>query len=359
MTTSKLMSAVGQNSGNLVFQYACRKLIRSDATVIGQDVPRDPVAIREQADVIVIPSANFLREGLSFGGFVGLLDRCQLPLVFIGLGAQAESAASTKLNLDPTIERMIALMKERSESVSVRGDFTASVLEYYGLDNVVITGCPSNFISENDNFAETIAHKAAQGGPTFLTHAEEPWPKVAEKTGVERRLIEWTRKGRAMMIQQSVPAVFEYLRRDNPAAVDQPSEDFEVALAAQLMPGQGVEAFRDFAATRLRSYISVEQWMEDSARFDFSIGMRLHGNMVAWQAGVPAMWIHHDARTSELVETMGLPNLSLAQFMNTCTTVEDARKQWSFDPAAYTKRRNILRGRLKDVLQAQNISTTL
>lgn len=358
MQTQDFVRAIGQNSGNLVFQYAVNRLIDADIAVIGRDLPRDPSIVGKQARALVIPSANFLREGLDFTGFVGFLQRTELPLVFLGLGAQAETVDTAKLDLHPSIERMIALMKERSKKVSVRGAFTAQVLERYGLDNVVVTGCPSNFINPAPDLADQIALKARRRGSSFITHAEEPWPKQPEKSEVERRLMDWTLKGRSIMIQQSVPAMIEYMRQDNPYAAQAPEEHFEDALQRQLMPDQSIEAFRDFAALRLRSYISVEQWMEDSARFDFSVGMRLHGNMAAWQTGTPALWIHHDARTQELVETMALPNLSVEDFLEHCRTMDDVRDRWEFDSDAYTARRRELRAAFDSVLKAHDIEPT-
>ena len=46
----------------------------------------------------------------------------------------------------------------------------------------------------------------------------------------------------------------------------------------------------------------------------FSYGSRFHGNMCAMRNGIPALWITHDSRTSELVNTLHLPSIDYKQF---------------------------------------------
>ncbi len=356
LSTERYVKAIGKNSGNLIFQYAAKRLVGEHCAIIGRDIPYHMGLIRKHARAVVVPSSNFLREGADFSNYVSFLERAELPLVFLGLGAQAENFDKTTFDFHPSVLRLLALIRERSKAVSVRGAFTAELLDQLGVQNVVVTGCPSNFINPDPDLADKIAAKAEKPLRTFLTHAEEPWPGNPDALRVDQRLLEWTLEGRAMMVQQSVPAVLGFMRGNNPASGAAPAAEFEQALQARMMPNSSLEAFRDFCALKLRTYISVEQWMEDSARFDFSLGMRLHGNMAAWQAGTPALWIHHDSRTRELCETMALPNIALEDFLKRCGSIKDARALWEFDPAAYSARRGALRAALDSGLEAHDIA---
>jgi hypothetical protein len=47
--------------------------------------------------------------------------------------------------------------------------------------------------------------------------------------------------------------------------------------------------------------------MDAMLSFDFAVGARFHGVMLAIQAGVPGGVFAHDSRTLELCQTMGLP----------------------------------------------------
>ena len=355
MDTAEAMRRVGNNCGNLVFQYAVDRMIGEPTKVVGEDIPWAPEKIKDECRVVVIPSANFLRENFDFSGFVSFLERTELPLVFLGLGAQADDFDKTSFDFHPSILRLIDLIKERSPKVSVRGEFTANVLAKYGVTNAVVTGCPSNFINPSPDLPDMIARKLDRPMESFITHADEPWPKKPIKKQVERRLVEWTRNGRAIMVQQSVPGEIQYLRRNNPFSDKQEDAKFEKSLAATLMPGCELHEFRDFVSTRIRSYFSVDQWLEDSAKFDFSTGLRLHGNMVAWQAGTPALWITHDARTQELVDTMALPRIHIKDFLENCATAWTVRECVYFDSARYFEVRNMLRERFELVIAAFGI----
>lgn len=357
METEKLIRAVGQNCGNLMFQYGAKQIVAEKTAVIGRDISHHVGQIRKDCRALVIPSANFLREGFDMTAFVKFIESLDLPLVFLGLGAQAESFDKTSFDFHPSIDRLIALIRERSKSVSVRGEFTARVLDSYGVENVVITGCPSHFINQAPDFAAKIAEKAAEPMRSFITHAEEPWPKSKPKGEADRKLLDWTLKGRGVMVQQSVPAMIEYLRERNVFAGSKSGEHFEASLHKVLMPGVDIETFRDFVATKLRTYVSADQWMEDSAKYDFSVGLRLHGNMAAWQAGTPSLWIYHDARTQELVETMGLPRIALDDFLANCNSIEETRARFEFDATLYAAHRDRLRRAMNSVLEAHDIKT--
>ena len=358
MDTTEAMRRVGNNCGNLVFQYAVDRLIAEETQIVGQDIPWDPDKVREACRVVVIPSANFLRENFDFTGMVSFLERTELPLVFLGLGAQADDFDKTHFDFHPSILRLIDLIKERCAKVSVRGEFTIRVLEKYGVTNAVVTGCPSNFINPSPDLPDMIARKLDRPMESFITHADEPWPKKPIKKEVERRLVEWTRNGRAIMVQQSVPTEIRYLRHNNPFSERPENSRFEESLAKTLIPDGSIDDFREFVATRLRTYFSVDQWLEDSAKFDFSVGFRLHGNMVAWQAGTPALWLYHDSRTQELVETMALPHLPFRTFIDECKTAEDAWGRIDFDLTAYAKRRALLRSRIVTVMESADIQVT-
>lgn len=358
MDTSEAMRRVGNNCGNLVFQFAVDRMIGDPTKVVGEDIPWAPEKIKEECCVVAVPSANFLREGFDFSPFVSFLERTELPLMFLGLGAQADTFEQTSFTFHSSILRLIDLIKERSCQVSVRGEFTARVLAEYGVTNVVVTGCPSNFINLSPKLPDVIASKLQQPLESFIAHADEPWPQNQIKRDIERRLVDWTRNAHGVMVQQSVPAEIEYLRRNNFLAGDLDYNEFEGKLAQALMPDCHISSFREFVLTKLRNYFSVDQWMEDSAKFDFSVGLRLHGNMVAWQAGTPALWVNHDSRTRELAETMALPTISARKFVEECLSPHDARDRIDFDKSAYEKRRAVLGKAFLSVLRKHAVSAS-
>ena len=135
-------------------------------------------------------------------------------------------------------------------------------------------------------------------------------------------------------------------------------EHHENSLRQALAPSMSDEEFRGFVATKMRLYYNVDQWMEDSARVDFSIGLRLHGNMAAWQSGTPAIWVYHDSRTRELAETMALPHLSHTDFLKVDSLTE-LREVVPFSFEDYKIVRESLRKNLSEVLDAHGVSHKL
>lgn len=150
----------------------------------------------------------------------------------------------------------------------------------------------------------------------------------------------------------------KYARQRNLYQTASVPEHHESSLKNALAPFMSDEEFRGFVATRMRLYYNVDQWMEDSARVDFSIGLRLHGNMAAWQSGTPAIWVYHDSRTRELAETMALPNLSHTDFLG-FTSIEELKNSVKFDAKRYEEVREELRKNLSVVLESHGIKHKL
>ncbi|MBE3724689.1 polysaccharide pyruvyl transferase family protein [Vibrio parahaemolyticus] len=171
-------------------------------------------------------------------------------------------------------------------------------------------------------------------------------------------MIQWISEGNGIYLQQSVAPFIRYARQNNSSQTESVPEHHEESLRASIAPDMSTTQFRAFVATKMRLYYSVDQWMEDSARFDFSIGLRLHGNMAAWQSGTPAIWIYHDSRTRELAETMCLPHISHTDFLakNSLTELRDSI-DFSFEK--YSSQRNLLKERYRNILNDAGIKSEL
>lgn len=358
LDTDELLKKVGSNTGNLLFQYAVCNLIDEDYVVVGEDLPWDVETVREQCRVLVIPSANFVRENFDFSGFVDFVDKTELPLVFLGLGAQAKNYEQTEFNFHKSIDKLLDLIKRRSEKVALRGAFTDKVLRERGVDSGVITGCPTNFINQDPFFINKLETKWSRDAFSFVATGDEPWPKDVTKRDAERKMIEWVANGNGLYLQQSVAPFIKYARQSNLYQESTVPEHHENSLRQALAPSMSDEEFRGFVATKMRLYYNVDQWMEDSARVDFSIGLRLHGNMAAWQSGTPAIWVYHDSRTRELAETMALPHLSHTDFLKVDSLTE-LREVVPFSFEDYKIVRESLRKNLSEVLDAHGVSHKL
>ncbi|MGH7971510.1 MAG: polysaccharide pyruvyl transferase family protein, partial [Limisphaerales bacterium] len=70
----------------------------------------------------------------------------------------------------------------------------------------------------------------------------------------------------------------------------------------------GPEGFLSFVRQHTRIYFKVAQWHKAMESFDFVVGSRFHGCLIAVLAGVPSFVFAHDARTREMCELLGLPH---------------------------------------------------
>jgi hypothetical protein len=110
-----------------------------------------------------------------------------------------------------------------------------------------------------------------------------------------------------------------------------------------------------FLSKHCHYFLDIEQWMEFLVRFEFSTGTRLHGNMLAWQAGVPAVWIPHDSRTAELIRCMAVPTLD-RRYIHPKMTLRELLDRADFDGERYDSRRAGLCKSYCDFLQAAGLS---
>jgi polysaccharide pyruvyl transferase WcaK-like protein len=353
-SNARLLSEIGQNSGNLLFQYSLFNLIKNDKLIVGKDVSWDPSSVASSCEILVVPSANFIRENFDFTEMISYIKKTKLPVLFVGLGVQAENYEDRKFNFHSSIVEMIALIKDQSTGVSVRGNFTAKILSDLGVDKIKITGCPSNFINSDPRMREFLEKKWDEKKIRLVANADEPWPKSLVKKNAERKLFNYCYNHAGIYVQQSVEPFIRAVRAGNFYSEGDVSPELMVSLKNALAPDVELDKFTDFFYHTVRFYISIDQWMEDIGRFNLSVGLRLHGNMVSLQSGCPAIWIRHDSRTSELVETMGLPSLSLDQF-NDSSSLDECKDMTNFDMDIYFKKRIELKKELNELLTFNGI----
>jgi hypothetical protein len=355
MDTPAFLNSVGANTGNLFFQYAVYNEISEESYVVGKQLPWDPKIVNEKCRILVIPSANFLRENFDLTGYVNFLDKCDLPLLFLGLGAQADNFEKKSFEFHPSILKLIDLIKHKSSCVGVRGVYSAEILSSFGVDNISIIGCPTNFINKDEHLSEKLEAKWKKESFAITTTGDEPWPKSPLKKKAEQKLFEMAFENRGLYVQQSVEPLVKAIRSSNLYA--NPMDDISLSvenLRLALAPQIEVKPFRNFLISSVRLYINIDQWMEDVSRFDLSIGLRLHGNMVSFQSGCPSIWIYHDARTKELIDTMSLPHLSLDAFLQ-CNNVDEMKEKVNPDFNKYKLTRTCLLDNYKRLFEKNNI----
>ncbi len=358
LDTPALLSKIGNNSGNLVFQASVQNMIDEPSIIIGDEIPWDPSLVAEKCRLIVVPSANFISETLDLSVFFDFLAKTKLPLVFLGLGSQANKIGDRALKLHDSSLQLIELIKDRAIALGLRGGYTQDLLKDYGVTDTLVTGCPSNFLNPDRELHRKLETKWQQDVESFITTGDEPWPKNPLKKEAERKLIGWVAQGNSIHVQQSVAPLIEYIRRSNPYQLKTVRSEFLESLRQAIAPDLAADEFKSLVTTTFRIYYSIDQWQEDASHFDLSVGLRLHGNMVSWQSGTPAIWVYHDSRTQELSETMALPRMSLETFLSV-ESIQDMKPAATCDFDLYADTREVLRSRIISIFERAQIKYKL
>ncbi len=329
-----LFARTGGNTGNLAFLNAVRSHLGGDVTALPLGASRRD--IRAAGDVLVVPLANQLGAHTDLGDWANWFTDYGLPVIGIGLGAQALKQGEA-IKLSDGTARWLATLARLSPgngpTLGLRGAFTADQIARAGFPDIAtVTGCPSNFTSV-DNPADVLAEGYKRRPQRIAVNAGIPFlPALAR---VERMLVPLATGERDYIVQHGLEMIrIAYGEFD----LISPGE---LELTHQyIMPDQDLDTFKSWCRTHAVALNSVQGWMDHVRQFDFVVGTRFHGAMLAIQAGVPAGCITIDSRTEEMCQTMGIPYCNYRKIDGlTRDTVLDF---FPFDPDNYRETRRTL-----------------
>jgi hypothetical protein len=250
-------------------------------------------------DVIVVAAANWINSFEDFGWLADRIETTKLPVVLIGVGAQA-SLDMELPELKPGTLRLLELVKDRSISIAARGTFTCEVLSAYGIKTGVATGCPSLLL-------------ATATGPSISSH-EFPDPELCSihstRHGFNRTDAFHTYLYR-QALEQDLDIILQSEVADIYVALGRDEEEFDQANAvAAITSTYGIANFKrlkTYLGKRARVFTNFEGWINYMKGRQFCAGTRIHGTVASIIAGTPATLIVHDSRTLEMAESMSIP----------------------------------------------------
>jgi hypothetical protein len=313
------MSNSGANIGNFAFRHALKTMIN-----IGEYIPVtyssfNRIAQDTKPESVVISCANWLcgseQYERSNGNRADTIEKADCPVTVFGLGAQA-SKNDGSLSLGPNTIRLAKVISERAKLVSVRDEFTQSVLNQVGVKNTVVTGCPSNFINLDPQLGSKILAKASSllKKGALWQDLRAHFSEYSGGHGASGRVLKSTfdllKISPSFYVIQS-PVLFPFILNESEVIPD-------AYLSNRPAGFESKESFTRFLRSKLLHFSSIDAWMDFCRTCDLAIGMRIHGNMLPLQAGVPSVVIGHDTRTSGLSNTMGVPVVSPEDFVGEC-----------------------------------------
>ncbi len=336
------LAGIGQNTGNALFQYAIWRRIQSPkfTCMPWSDVDK----VRDRADVLVIPAANQIHPNWDLGGWADFIEACDLPVVCLGLGAQAKLGSSAKLPLKEGTLRYLRAVARRTDTIGVRGPFTKDVLDRHGIRNTEVIGCPSQTINPaitGEGIQEQIDQLSSRARPLlgWVFGTLEPDTRETEK-----QLSKIVRLYDHRVIFQTDERILKTLFNREPE--DPAFLEWVRRIAFRDIPRNG---FTSYLIDNGRFYSDARSWIDSMRRFDLVLGMRIHGSVAAIQAGRLGVCVAFDSRTRELAETMGYPFLPMDAVAR-IESIDDLAEQVVFSSDKFNRLKRLNSERIGQLL---------
>ena len=296
------MRALGGNSGNNVFQYSLQQILCGNnldvitrlPAVTGEGADACYERINDEYKALVIAPANLLSQKAANGHlqyWADIIRRLRIPVYVIGLGAQSdyENSLSFLEGCQDAAKDFLAAVFDGGGRVGTRGYFTQEVITKLGFSDCSceVIGCPSIFLRGGN-----LQIKKADLRPEELIPAVNGTP-VWRSPGIEK----WfSRYPQAYFVDQDKFCRLLYYPEDLGRK--------ELKFLAQNKLWTDL-----YQNARLKFYADYASWIAGfrEYRTNFSIGSRIHGNIVALQEQTPAYILATDSRVRELAEYFEIP----------------------------------------------------
>ena len=298
-----VMSALGGNSGNSVFQFALQKLLQvpdQEVTVETELLfqlntnPQKAEYINDNFDCLCFSPANVLANYAKniLSAYTEAFKKIKIPIYALGLGAQSGSDYSLDFlhNIKDEAKGYIEAILNSGGAIGARGYFTGDVIKKLGFnqDDFDVIGCPSLFTKgtslkiEPKNVNKNELSVAVNGFRAWNSeHIQKFFREHLNSIFICQdefwRLIHYPQK----LTWKEIQYLCDYDRN----------------------------FYNMYIKNRVRIYGDFQSWYYDlKDHFNFSFGCRIHGNVVPLLAGIPAYVDTFDSRVKELSEYFYIPS---------------------------------------------------
>lgn len=348
--TTALYESVGQNTGNLAFQHAVHQHLSRPAGVVGWGAT--PQQVHQMGEIAVIPGANQFGAHVDYARLAEKVAELECAIVMIGLGAQAKVDGSVPEVPEGTVQWVREIARRSpggGPNISVRGPFTKEVLAHYGLgESAIVLGCPSLFINPDPLLGQRIKANIRPARRIAVAAGHQTWKALSRVEASLAAMV--TATGGSYVGQHGLPML--QLTRGEASRM---AEADLRACRDYACPHMDLDEFIRWSERHGAVFFDVPSWMEHYRRFDFVVGARIHGVMLALQAGVPGLCIVHDSRTLELCQTMKVPYV-LAKDVKDGIAREQLLDLFDFDADAFDANRRFLARRYVEFLERNRIA---
>ena len=284
------MKSIAGNTGNSYITYALIKELMGDLSEIRHiqniyeynfDKPDLEIDyINNEATHVFLILQDQIRLAESYGlklpyeKIMNFISKINKPVIIAGLGANSFEGFDPDFHkkLDPNLITFLKFLSDHCIEIGIRGHFTEEILHNIGINNTRVIGCPSFFeMGKNRHIKK---HPTSNLKSIILTSKLPIIPattKVIMQDFLEEDIIK--------------QIAFNYIPNN-------------------IQPWQ----IEDFNKQKYHIFSSIQDWKQFISPFNFAIGYRLHGSILAINSGVPALCLNGDSRATEMCQFLNIPH---------------------------------------------------
>lgn len=309
---------IGDNTGNYVYYLAVYSYLFGTDNLtcmsindIQQHLETDPEYIRKNYDIAIMAEANLFAVCYKDNALIdnaNFIKTLKIPCYILGIGCQNDIDNNIKnlVSINDQVKNYVDTILASGGMLTLRGNLTADYLKSLGYSHLPVFGCPSMYIN----------------GLSF---------KISDKKVTENAF-------KPMFNAQFVDDLGLKLYEDWP---DSAFFDQDRYLKSLFFPLKAKEDeclqnelfIKLYKQGRIRGDINYYPWLKQikDNGFNFAYGSRIHGNVIAIQAGIPAFVKVIDSRTREIADFYGIPNSLEYRFNETKDSLYDLYKSINYD----------------------------
>lgn len=288
------------NIGNLVYLTVLKELFSDIALVSSQDIVLRASEIAAEYATVLLPFSNMLSPYFS-SGIVSPIIAKRVPITLFSIGIQVPLGANAEhMPISTDAEALLRYASTLDSPIGVRGAISQGVLQRYGIKSTVV-GCPTfsavNTLRRISGSAFTINatlsgyHRQLTSDILEFGRANNFTYGLQDETRIIADIYNFTRhdiiNADSIYTARFKNLLFDYGYYNNDPAT--------------------WEQTREWLHQRAFFKTTYHSWSSHLTKFDFAIGMRIHGNAIAMLSGVPALFVPCDQRTMELCQYHSLP----------------------------------------------------
>ena len=265
---------MGDNTGNLAFWYSINRLF--DVERIPRNYFEVGFSLKEY-DCIITTDLIWVRQHDKYEYLEKLLDDVTCPIIPISVGLQSDSFdMSFKIS-----EEAIAVLNRIQERcvIGVRGEYTARILWNSGIRNIAGIGCPSMYMWNNP---ELKISGNVETPNNALFNYKTFYGFLSQR---EKHFLEYAASKNGMFVEQT-----------------------ELKLTKEIAADDAYyEYINNWLEKNTHMYFSIPEWLRETCLYDFSMGGRFHGNVIALWNNIKSLFVINDSRTREMTAHFHLP----------------------------------------------------